>query len=55
VDKLALEQYDKFNAHRLELEANAEILADDEELKRIEKTVITKKLPKKKKRKNGGE
>jgi len=45
-EKLALEQYEVFNAHRLHIEAEAEALADDEELKLIEET--EKKLPKNK-------
>jgi len=36
-DRLALEQYDIFHMERLQQEARAEALADDEELKRIEK------------------
>ena len=50
--QLALEHYEKFNFRRLELEAKAESLADDEELKRIEKKIIAGELPKKKKQKN---
>jgi len=35
-DALALEQYEAFNAHRLEKEAEAEALADDEAFKMLE-------------------
>lgn len=35
-DKLAMEQYEAFDSHRLRSEAEAEALADDEELKLIE-------------------
>jgi len=44
-DKLALEQYERFNTHRLKQEADAEMLADDAEFKLIEEKI--KKLPKK--------
>jgi len=47
-DELALKQYEKFNARRLGLEAQTEILADDRELKRIENKISSRKVPKKK-------
>ncbi|MFA4889475.1 MAG: virulence RhuM family protein [Candidatus Omnitrophota bacterium] len=47
-DKLALEQYERFNAHRLKQEADAEMLADDAEFKLMEEKV--RKLPKKRKK-----
>lgn len=47
-DKLALEQYKRFNAHRLKQEANAEMLADDAQFKQIEEKI--KRLPKKRKK-----
>ena len=47
-DKLAIEQYERFNAHRLKQEANAEMLADDAEFKQIEEKI--KRLPKKRKK-----
>ena len=42
-ERLALEQYDIFHAHRLTIEAEAETLEDDAELKRITQTVDEKK------------
>lgn len=47
-DKLALEQYERFNAHRLKQEAVAEMLADDAQFKQIEEKI--KRLPKKRKK-----
>jgi len=47
-DKLAIEQYERFNAHRLKQEADAEMLADDMAFKQIEEKI--KKLPKKRKK-----
>jgi len=44
-DQLALEQYKRFNTHRLKQEADAEMLADDAEFKQIEEKI--KKLSKK--------
>ncbi len=44
-DQLALEQYGRFNAHRLKQEADAEMLADDAEFKQIEEKI--KRLSKK--------
>jgi hypothetical protein len=44
-DQLALEQYGRFNAHRLKQEADAEMLVDDAEFKLMEEKI--KKLPKK--------
>lgn len=41
-DKLALDQYDIYNKHRLKKEAEIENLADDEELKAIEKRIEKK-------------
>lgn len=42
-DKLALEQYEIFNSHRLKMDAQAESLSDDAELKAIEKKIVKKK------------
>jgi len=47
-DQLALEQYERFNVHRLKQEADAEMLADDAEFKQIEEKI--RKLPKKRKK-----
>jgi len=47
-DQLALEQYKRFNTHRLKQEADAEMLADDAEFKQIEEKI--KKLSKKRKK-----
>jgi len=47
-DQLALEQYERFNAHRLKQEAAAEMLADDAEFKLMEEKI--RKLPKKRKK-----
>jgi hypothetical protein len=42
-DKLALEQYEIFNKHRLAIEAEAESLADDAALKSIEQNIEKKR------------
>ncbi|MDV2990199.1 MAG: virulence RhuM family protein [Dehalogenimonas sp.] len=42
-DKLAVEQYEIFNNHRLTMEATAETMADDAELKSIEKQIDDKR------------
>jgi len=42
-DRLALEQYEKFNAHRLAIEEETEALEDDAELKRITHAIDEKK------------
>jgi len=42
-DRLALEQYEIFHAHRLSHEADAEALEDDAELRRITHTIDKKK------------
>ncbi len=42
-DKLALEMYDIFNANRLSLEVETEMLADDRELKKLESVIETRK------------
>ena len=47
-DKLALEQYEVYHFNRLRLEAKAEVLADDEALKRIEQKAAKKLKTKKK-------
>lgn len=44
-DKLALEQYEIFDKHRLSLEAAAESLADDAALKAIEQNIAKKRGP----------
>lgn len=41
-DMLALEQYETFNRHRLAVEAEAEMLSDEEELKAITRTIEEK-------------
>jgi|GEM_PF-1947993 len=46
-DKLALEHYQVFNQHRLEVDAKQEAIADDNELKQIQS-----KIEKKKRKKN---
>jgi len=38
-DQLACEQYEIFHTHRLEIEAEQETLADNEELKQIEQQI----------------
>lgn len=43
-DRLALEQYELFNTHRLQREAEADALADDAALELFEE--MRKKLPK---------
>ncbi len=48
-DRLALEQYEAFNAARLQREAEAEALADDAELKRLEQKLEGRKKQKAKK------
>jgi hypothetical protein len=48
-NKLALDHYEIFNRNRLAIEAEEEALADDEELKKIESTIESKKKPERRK------
>ncbi len=48
-DKLALEKYEVFNANRLKLEAESEVIADDNRLKEIEEKGLKLRLLKGKK------